>query len=275
MKKIFRKLSEKSPTILCCVAAAGVISSIIFSVKATPKAMKKIEKMKEPVTVYYDNEPVTITPPEPTKKAIIKAVWKDYIPAALIGVGTIACIFGANVLNKKKQAMLTSAYAALSSQYLGYSNEVKRLFGNEAHEEVMNNIVIKDTKNPDIITPTLIGLAPNDFNQIEEEEILIYLPFLHQDSCKKQMYKSTPIKVLNAEIAVMRNYAIGGTVTINDFCYFLGIDPIQYGDDLGWEIGSGMYCVDFEHIRNTTDDDTLEYWIINPVYWPEPFEKYE
>lgn len=36
-------LRRSSPTILCCVAAVGVVGTAVAAVKATPKAMKLLE----------------------------------------------------------------------------------------------------------------------------------------------------------------------------------------------------------------------------------------
>ena len=46
---------------------------------------------------------------------------------------SIVCIFGANVLNKKWQASIASAYALLDSLYKDYKNKVKELYGDDAN----------------------------------------------------------------------------------------------------------------------------------------------
>lgn len=258
--KIFRILKDKSPTILCCVAAAGVISSIIFAVKGTPKAMKKLEKARGEKSK------------ELSKMEVVKTVAPCYIPAASMALGTIACIFSANILNKRKQAMLTSAYAALNTQYLGYSSEVKRLFGNEAHEEIISNIPVQYPEKNDIYSADVSRKACPMFDGVDgNEEILCYDP---TRPIELRWYTSTPIKVLNAIISINNMYAVSGEVTKNEYYDILGLESIKYGDDEGWDISSGIYYIGFETIHNTADDNTLEYWIINPTFWPEPFEKY-
>ena len=83
--KVFFK--KNSATILTCLGGVGVIATSIMAVKATPKALKIIEKAEE-----EKGE-------ELTKTEIVKAAGVVYIPTVLTGVSTIACIFGANVLN--------------------------------------------------------------------------------------------------------------------------------------------------------------------------------
>ncbi len=94
-------LKRSSPTILCCIAAVGVVGTAVASVKATPKAMKLLKKATD-----EKGE-------ELSKAEIVITVAHLYIPAAAIGAGTIFCIFGANALNKQQQARLMSAYALL------------------------------------------------------------------------------------------------------------------------------------------------------------------
>ena len=47
LSKSQRFLSKNSATILTCVGAAGVIATTVTAVKATPKAIKLLEKAKE------------------------------------------------------------------------------------------------------------------------------------------------------------------------------------------------------------------------------------
>lgn len=263
--KIFRSLRIKGPTILSCLAIVGVFSTAVAAIVATPKAMKKIEKMREPVTVYYDNEPATITPPEPTKKAIIKAVWKDYIPAAAMGVGTTICILGSNILNKQNQAMITSAYALLNTQFRRYSDEVKRRFGKETHEDILNTMIVERAKKVTISAPGLIDSEAMIFDPDDENELLFY------DVMSKRYFNSTIGHVLSALYHLNRNFCLGASPDANMYYDFLGIDGVENGEYNGWSIEDGIYWIDFEIFKETADNGTLEYYVINPMFWPEPF----
>ena len=89
---------RSSPTILTVVASIGVIATTITAVQATPKAIKLL---KEAELEKGENL---------TKLEIVRVAGPTYIPSVLLGVSTIACIFGANALNQKKQASLYRAY---------------------------------------------------------------------------------------------------------------------------------------------------------------------
>lgn len=116
-------------TILTCLGAIGVVATSIAAVKSAPKAKKLIEEAEHEKEVPL------------TKFEKAKAAAPAYIPAIVVGASTIACIFGANVLNKQSQASLASAYALLSSSYQEYKDKVVELYGEEADDRVKDEIV--------------------------------------------------------------------------------------------------------------------------------------
>lgn len=87
-------LKRSSPTILCCVAAFGVVGTAVAAVKVTPKAMKLLEDATDEKGADLSRTEIVVT------------VAHLYIPAAAIGAGTIFCIFGASVFSE--QTLLTN-----------------------------------------------------------------------------------------------------------------------------------------------------------------------
>ena len=115
-------------TLLTCIGAIGVIGTSVMSVKATPKAVKLLEESEK-----EKGEKLT-------KIEAVKTAAPAYIPAAILGLSTIACIFGANILSKNNQAALASAYAILDRSYKEYRNKVNELYGEEAEDRLKNEI---------------------------------------------------------------------------------------------------------------------------------------
>ena len=115
--QIMKKLCDNSSTILTCVGAVGVAATATMAVKATPKAIALLEEARE-----EKGE-------ELTKLEVIDVTAPVYIPAAIAGFSTIACIFGANILNKRSQAALMSAYALLDNSYKEYMRKSEELYG--------------------------------------------------------------------------------------------------------------------------------------------------
>lgn len=243
--KLFVK--RNGSTILTCAGGAGVVATAVLAVKATPKAMMLLERAKE-----EKGEDLT-------KFEVIRAAAPAYIPTVLIGMSTIACIFGANTLNKYQQGSLMSAYALLDSSYKEYKSKVVDLYGDEADLRVREEIA-KDKYAGDEITP-------------DNDKVLFY------DEFSGRYFQSTTVNVLKAEYEVNKKLSTWGGVYLNEFYELVGLPTTDYGDHLGWS-AAGMYemyweeWLDFNHEKFMLDDG-LEGYIITYSQEPTPgFEEY-
>lgn len=120
-------LRKHGGTILAIGASIGVGLTMWETGKATVKATTLVTMNKD--------EPMT-------KKEIVKDCWKFYIPAAVVGAGTVACILGSNALNKKQLASMTAAYMALGKTYQEYRREVAERIGAEEEKKLRIKDVI-------------------------------------------------------------------------------------------------------------------------------------
>lgn len=242
--KLFGKtklyLKRSSPTILAVLAAAGVVGTSVMSVKATLKAIPILDKAKE------DKES------ELTRVEIVKLAGPSYIPVVMLGVSTVICIFGANALNKKQQAALTSAYALLNNTYKDHKKKVQELYGDDANERVQEEICKEryEYKSSDV----------------SEDKSLFF------DEVSGRYFESTLIDVKDAEYHLNRNFSLRGYVSLNEFYKFLDIPKVKYGDILGWsiDVGCGFYgyaWIDFTHTK-TEMPDGLECTIITMPFRP-------
>ena len=202
------------------------MATTVMAVKATPKAMAVVQKAKE-----EKGE-------ELTNFETFKAVAPIYIPTALVGVSTIACIFGANVLNKRQQAGLMSAYALLDNSYKDYKKKVVELYGKEGHEEVRNEVAKDRYKEVDIV--------------VSKDKELFY------DEFTNQYFESTIEDVQKAEYYVNREIQMSGEVALVDFYKLLDVD-YDDGGFTGWSEGGNMArywqsWVDFDHTKVELED---------------------
>ena len=258
--KIGFQLQKKSPEILVAAGVVGVVVSAVMACKATPKALKCIEREKEAKNVENSGNL--------TRMETIGACWRCYVPAAVTGIATIGCIFGANVLNRRQQASLVSAYALASRSLNRYKQKVKELYGEEAHRKVMAALAVEQSEKHPIYAGTSLG-----FEEADEEERLFY------DAISSRYFQATISQVLQAEYHLNRNFALsGGFITLNDFYDFLGISKTPEGDKIGWMVSDGLYWVDFDHQRTVVDDGLngeVECWIIDAPFPPVTYEEWE
>ena len=244
-KRIGRQLCRSSPTILTVVASVGVIVTTITAVRATPKAIKL---MKEEELEKGENL---------TKLEIVRVAGPTYIPSVLLGVSTIACIFGANALNQKKQASLMSAYAMLNESYKQYRKSAKTVYGEDADDKIHAEMA-KDA----MVYSYDWGYQVYNMDMDSESERLLFY-----DLASKKYFRTTMAAVLNAQYHVNRNLSIRGDCSLNEYLSFLGVEGIDGGDDLGWDITymvEEMDWLDFDNYKSTLEDG-LECIIIDTM----------
>ncbi|MBR1703151.1 MAG: hypothetical protein IJ716_14585 [Lachnospiraceae bacterium] len=249
------KLKQIAPTLLCFLAAGGVVSTAVLAVKATPEAEAKINADSRR---NHDGDPYAYT-----KQEAIKSAWKYYIPAISVGTGTIICIFGSNILNKRTQASLVAGYSLVKDAYQEYQNKVKELYGEETHNTVMDSIIKDHCKNPTLYAYDFCGRSQLGIKTVDPEVKRTFY-----DEFSKRYFESTLSDVIQAEYHLNRNYSIGGGVCLNNFYDFLGLGHVKGGDDLSWSLESEIYWIDFNH-RIVTLDDGMEVVAIEMIFEPE------
>lgn len=230
-----RFLNRNASTILTCIGGAGVIATSVMAVKATPKALAVLEAAKKDKGE------------ELTSFEIIKTAGPVYIPSILVGASTLACIFGANVLNKRKQAAITSAYALLDASYKEYKKKLVDLYGEEADSKIREEIAKDKYKDEEV--------------DIADDKKLFY------DFFSGRYFESTDKAVREAEYNLNRELSVMSYASLNDFYDLLKISNIEGGDDLGWSAAKNFEYywqswIDFAH-ENVTMDDGLECTIIH------------
>lgn len=247
LKRVGRQLFRSSPTILTVVASIGVIVTTITAVQATPKAIKLL---KEAELEKGENL---------TKLEIVRVAGPTYIPSVLLGVSTIACIFGANALNQKKQASLMSAYVMLNESYKQYRKSAKTVYGEDADDKIHAEMA-KDA----MVSSYDWGYQVYNMDMDSESERLLFY-----DLASKKYFRTTMAAVLNAQYHVNRNLSIKGDCSLNEYLSFLGVEGIDGGDELGWDISymveeMDCYWLDFDNYKSTLEDG-LECIIIDTM----------
>ena len=254
-KQLFLKMGRKagvflrhnSATVLSVVGAVGVVATIVVSTKAATKAQCLLEQAKE-----EKGEDLT-------KLEIVKAAGPAYIPTVLLGASTIACILGANVLNKRQQAALVSAYALVDTSFKKYRNKVDELYGEDANSEITKEIA-KDQYT---------GYEKTD----DTDKELFY------DAFSNRYFESTMADVIKAEYEINRMLSQDTGIFLNEFYELLGLETVDYGDYLGWSsfelVETYWYqWIEFQH-ETVIMDDGLKCTIIHMQFEPTyDFENY-
>ena len=222
------------------------MTTTVMTIKATPKALDLVEQAEKD-----KGEDLT-------KFEVVKVSIPVYIPTIVMGAGTIACIFGANILNKRAQASITSAYVLLDNSYKDYKKKVEELYGEEADERIRSEIAKDKYEEEDI--------------QAEEDDG----KQLFYDEYSKRYFRATNETVLRAEYEMNRILAEVGGTYLNEYYELVGLPPVDYGEYLGWSAAQ-MYEMYWEswlyfHHTKVTMEDGTDCWIID---FTEPFSDYD
>lgn len=230
LDNLYLRLRKAAPTILSYVGVLGVAATTIEAIKTTPRAM---ELIRHDSRLKHDGDPYAYT-----KLEAVKSAWKCYIPTALYGLSTIACILGSNVLNKRQQATITSAYMLLSNTY-------KEIAKNDTDGEARKAAVQEKDVHPALL---------------ESDDALFY-EFNHGEFFNRKY-----IDVLSAEYTFNQKFLSKGYACLNDFYELIGLPKSPIGYELGWCITDGYPWVDFEHELIKLEDG-MECYLI---HLPDP-----
>ena len=234
-------MKKHSPEILTGIGIAGMVTSAVMAVKATPKALDLLESKK----VELNTERL-----EP--RDIIKTAWKCYIPATVIGGVSIGCLIGASSTNLRRNAALATAYTLSESTLKEYQDKVVESIGGKEEKSIRDSVA-KDKMLDNPVREVVLTDAGGN--------TICY------DALSGRYFKSDRDKISRAINNLNRRMRDETYVTLNDFYYELGLDGTKMGDMLGWNIDKGYIDVAFSsHLdANGTPCLVIDYRVA-PIY---------
>lgn len=217
-RDVRRSLSKHSPEILIGIGITGMITTTVLAVKATPKALQLIEEKKRELDVEK------LTPIE-----TVKTTWKCYVPAAVSGAASVACIIGSNSVNARRNAALATAYKLSETAFSDYRQKVVETIGEKKEKTVLDRVSEKQVKDNPISTKEIIVTGKG--------QTLFYDPhsgrYFYSDLEKIRRAENKLNKEINCD-------PFDSGVTLNDFYEEIGLPGTSTGDTLGWNLRIGL-----------------------------------
>ena len=219
---------KHSPEMLTGIGVAGMITSTVLAVKATPKALHLIEYAKK--ELHTDELTVIET---------VKAAWKPYIPSAVIGLMSVSCIIGGCAVNTKRNAALATAYSISEKALLTYRDKVVETVGERKEKDIRNKIAQDNV----------------DKNQPASSQVIITSKgnTLCQDSISGRYFRSDISAIKKAVNELNKNMLSYNYVSLDEYYSKLGLNSIKCSDRLGWNIDDGFIELDFS--STITEDE--------------------
>lgn len=223
---------QNSPTILTGMAVAGLVGTVIFTGRGTIQAVRILdeEKARREVLQVVDG-PVDysdcVENPkdpdisiEPSAFETLKLTWRCYVPAALMGTVTIACLIFAYKVNMRRNAVLAALYSGSTKALEEYKDKVKEIVGEKKAEKVQEEL------DQDALTKT-----PVDESWVIRTGLGDTLCF---DQLSGRYFKSDIEKLRQAQNDFNQCILGDMCLSLNDLYGFMGLDSIWLGDDIGW-----------------------------------------
>lgn len=220
-KNLQTYLAEHSPAILTGLGIGGMFAAMGLAVWKTPKALRLMEERKDEL------EAEKLSPAE-----TVKTVWKCYLPAAALSVGSTVCLIAAHGENQRRNAALATAYALSESALKDYRDKVTETIGPKKAEAV-ESAVAKDKL---------------DKNPVESREVILTEKgtTLCYDVLSGRYFQSDIEKMRQAVNELNRRMLSEMYISLNDFYYELGLPAIGIGDSLGWCTDRGLIELRFD-----------------------------
>ena len=228
-------LKRHSPNILVGLGTIGTITTVIFAVRATPKALRIIQEETEN---YTDPRPdwivQTALDTNLTKVDILKRTWRCYLPTVGMGVASIACFWGARYIDSTRQVALAGAYSLAETALKEYQDKVVDILGEEA-DKTVREAVAKEHVEPEQATEVVV----TDGNG----------KCLCMDSFSGRYFKSDKESIIHLANQFNQRLISDSELTMNDWYEDLGLEPLYpIGDFLGWSRETQLLDISFSAV---------------------------
>ena len=241
LQTVQKSITKHSPEILVGLGIAGMLTSTVLAVKATPKALRLIEEKKKEEGVETLSVGQTI-----------KTTYKCYLPAAGVATVSTACLIGSTSISLRRNAALATAYKIVETGYKEYREQVVETLGEKKEEQIREAIVQKK-----------IDANPASKNQV----IVLGGDTLCYDVWSGRYFKSDIDKIKRAINELNRTMTYDEYVSLNDFYDLLGLETNKQGELLGWKLSKGL--IELRPSSHLSENDQPAYAIdfsIPPEY---------
>lgn len=237
VRKSTKFIKDHLPEILTIGATIGVCSTVYLTRKST-----KAEQILQNEGKLTGLEPIEI----------IETYARLYWPVAIAGGASIACLWGAHIIDKRREANLLTAYMAIGQAFEKYRATVKANIDEQTFCKIEEEYKAE--------------MACREYPKDEDDELLFFEPHYGK------FFNAKMEDVVSAEYAVNREMCLAGAASLATFMDELGLYPAAGSDCIGWSLDAGVVFygygwIEFIHEKMCTDDG-LEYYYIKMPFEP-------
>ena len=269
-----RFLKVHAGWVLTALGSVGLVGTVALVAKETPEAQDCIAyEASDKFDQWMDDNHVTLMDlrdmDDIPKEANLtfwektKIAFPIYLPSILMGVGTLACFWGSQIFNSRKQTALVAAYGTLALQFDQYREAIKAEYGEEADKKAY------------AVSQMEVKRLRKELEKLKEENG----PFRYEfATLPGVIFETTPKQISSAFMHFNRNMMMRGYGNLAELYMMAGLPESVYdvkdASEYGWteyenevNFGSAYTDFDIQQVKNRHGRDVR---VINPVV--PPFE---
>jgi len=215
-EKVAQQISKHSPLILTIGGVVGIFATSFFASKATLKAAKEVHRLEASVDGDL------------TKREILEVAWRFYIPTALVGIGSAACIVGTHGIHTRRNAALLGLYSLTDASLREYKAKVIEKIG-ENKEQKIHDEIMQDRVNANPPSSEIIVVGSGKVQC--------------QEAITGRYFDSDMESIRRAENTINARLIHDMYSSHNEFCSLVGLPQTPLGDQIGWTVDHMMEIV--------------------------------
>lgn len=228
-------LQKNAPAVLTGLGITGFVSTVFLGCHATAKSKDVITELE-----YCEYHETGLRNVYSSKEKFLLC-WKYYIPTVVTGGLSIACVVGAQSVNSKRYAALASLYALSETAFADFKKEAAQYLKPKELDEIRENIAQKHLDDHPYSPQTVIDTGKGTHLCFD---VVSSRYFKSDIETIRRLENRINKDVLNSELSF---------VDLNYLYYELGLEPIKYGDYMGWDIYD---LLDFKFDSKLLEDGT-------------------
>lgn len=211
LKSAEKFVTDNSPGILTGLGVAGTVTTAILAGKGAYSSALAIHTRNQARALAGED---LLDPKEK-----VELVWKEFIPAASVGVVTITAIIGANQIGSRRAAAIAAAFKISEQLSEDYKKKVVETLGLQKEEKMRSELAAEGMEKdpPPASMLVVVGSDVLFFDQMSGRY------FHNQVENVKKAVNDINHKVNNYFCA-----------SLTDFYEMIGLDGTQFSDDVGW-----------------------------------------
>lgn len=237
-------VKSHSPEILTGLSVAGVATTSYLVGKASFKASKEIDHV-EAVNGTHGSTKERF-------KERTKLVWKMYIPPAISGAATVACIIGASKSNSRRTTAAVTAYSLTERAFSEYREKVVEQIGKGKEQKIRDDIN-QDRVNKNPATKSEMVVLSGD---------RVLCCELHT----RRYFRSDMESLRTAQNNINEKVLKDWYVSLDEFYDEIDMDHTSYSDKVGWD-SDKLMVLEFSTVLSQDGQPCLafEYNYLKPL----------